>query len=555
MRFRSYQLLLCLLPGFGLRAQGVWNAPATTTWNYIVNGQPASSPILVSSGTNGQLVYAPYANEGESNAVNTIPDFSMCGYRKGGIALPVITEIKKILSPLLYAEDNTPQIQAAIDLVSSYPADSNGLRGVILLKAGTYNLLNVLSITVSGVILRGEGQGVNGTVLVDKLAAQNSFITIRGTTIKLGGDDISVRKQITDNYVATGTKSFNVANVTGLHAGSDIIVVRTPNQAWLDTIKMTQIGWTTAEYKVQYERTITAIVGNTITIDAPIVDPIQTVYGGGYIYPANPVGRITNCAVENMRLESRYDINNTADEQHGWQAIKLLSAENCWIKKVTAKNFGYSCVSIGSFSRFNTVEECAMLDPISLTTGGRKYSFDISGPVSFCLIQRCYTRGGRHDFVAGERTPGPNAFLDGLSEQTLADAGPHHRWCTGLLFDNIKCGDIYVRDRAEAGTGHGWAGAQTLFWNCVATYPRTMIVASPIGAKNWSIGSTGITDGAGYWASHGTPVTPRSLYINQLKDRSGIGAVNNVTTPAQRNGTIYELLKSWAGEGDLPGVN
>ncbi|MDA8692506.1 hypothetical protein N9L92_00475 [Saprospiraceae bacterium] len=36
----------------------------------------------------GELTYVPFAMKGQSNEVNTIPDFSFAGYMGGGVALP-----------------------------------------------------------------------------------------------------------------------------------------------------------------------------------------------------------------------------------------------------------------------------------------------------------------------------------------------------------------------------------------------------------------------------------------------------------------------------------
>jgi hypothetical protein len=192
-----------------------------------------------------------------------------------------------------------------------------------------------------------------------------------------------------------------------------------------------------------------------------------------------------------------------------------------------------------------------MLDPKSQTTGGRKYSFNLEGAASFNLFQRCYTRGGRHDYATGSRVPGPNVFLDSYAEQTYADIGPHHRWATGLLFDNIYGGEIRVRNRGASGTGHGWAGAQTLFWNCVSQ-SLSFEIESPKGAKNWGIGCKSIVkEGAGLWESYNVAVNPRSLYLTQLKERLGQTALTNTATTAQINGTIINLIKSWKGESKL----
>ncbi len=97
------------------------------------------------------------------------------------------------------------------------------------------------------------------------------------------------------------------------------------------------------------------------------------------------------------------------------------------------------------------------------------------------------------------------------------------------------------------GSGHGWAGAQQVFWNCETS---SICVQQPPTAQNYAIGCTGkIREGQfkgrnpGYYESHGVHVEPRSLYLQQLEQRLGPDAVKNVTTKAQRRGTIYSILK------------
>ena len=112
------------------------------------------------------------------------------------------------------------------------------------------------------------------------------------------------------------------------------------------------------------------------------------------------------------------------------------------------------------------------------------------------------------------------------------------------LFDNIivKGNAINVQDRQNSGTGHGWAGAQKVLWNCEA---ESFIVQKPPTSQNYCIGCIGEKkDGRhkredGHWESHGQKVTPRSLYWKQLEDRLGKDAVKNVATEAQINGTYH----------------
>src|SRR5690606_2448351 len=121
-------------------------------------------------------------------------------------------------------------------------------------------------------------------------------------------------------------------------------------------LDMAQYGWTASGYNTDFERKVIEIVGDSVVLDAPVVDPMQTKYGGGSIYKLNAHQRVTQVGIENMRLTSVYA--SAEDEQHGWIAIELKNAENCWVRGITALYFGYSAVSISTNSHYNTVEDC-----------------------------------------------------------------------------------------------------------------------------------------------------------------------------------------------------
>jgi hypothetical protein len=229
------------------------------------------------------------------------------------------------------------------------------------------------------------------------------------------------------------------------------------------------------------------------------------------------------------------------------------------VRRVTSVAFGYAAVELTDDSRFNTVEEVAQLDPVSRIDGGRRYSFYVDKG-AFNLFQRCYARNGRHNFVTGGRVVGPNVWVDCASVQNHSDEGPHHRWATGMLLDNVRSEEIRVQNRADSGSGHGWAGAQTMFWNVSAA---RITSDAPLGAMNWVVGGVGAkTEGSfvpaepfGTWESHGAHVTPRSLYYSQLGVRKGAAAVDAVTTPAQRAGRIWHQLEAWAGQERLDAID
>jgi len=505
---------------------------------------------LVYEGTDGHLIYRTYANEGQTHSVNIIPDFSHCGYMGGGVAIPDVP-VARTLSPR--NGDDTQMIQDAIDDVSSRSPDANGFRGAILLRAGRYQVSSTLTITAGGVVLRGEGQDVLGTVLEATGAYGYNVIDVKGSG-EFSPINSTIRL-ITSSYVPVGAYRFDIeggkGRVSEYAVGDRIIVQRTPNQFWIDDLAMGQYGWRAVSYHHMYERYVVDITANTITMDSPMVEVIEDKYGGGRIFKSHPLSRISQCGVENLRIESTYA--SDTDENHPWNAVVMQDVEDGWVRRVTAQYFAGCCVNMESESTRITIEDCAFLDPKSLITGGRRYAFMISPTANHILCQRCYAAHARHSYVTGHVVPGPNVFVDCYAYNCWLDSGPHHRWATGTLYDNIRDSlQVNAQNRGPTGTGQGWAGAQQVLWNCRAGYT---VCEAPKGAMNFAIGcictrnnGLWVDEPDGWWEHHGQPVTPRSLYYKQLEDRLGMVAVENVTMPAQQFRGIWSDLADWAGQ-------
>jgi hypothetical protein len=290
------------------------------TWLLLLHapGEEANLVYL----KNGKLVYRTYANEGQTEAVNQLPDFSFAGYKGGGIALPQVA-VKATVSPA--KGDCRALIQAAIDQVSALPTDKNGIRGAVLLKAGVYPVEGSLTINANGVVLRGEGSGTTGTVLIATQKQQHDLIKLVGKAGRLTFPKTGVR--IASNYVPTGTRTIELAEVLDVKPGDRIVIQRTPNDAWIDALAMRQYGWKADEYRIGFERTVRAVSGRQLTADIPLVDAIEARWGGGEVAKITSPDHLEQCGVENLRIESQFA--NDQDENHGWNAVTLRGAENC----------------------------------------------------------------------------------------------------------------------------------------------------------------------------------------------------------------------------------
>ena len=477
----------------------------------------AQTSTLVSLDSTGKLVYAPDAKG------NTVPDFSGVGYKNGEVAIPTVAVVKTVYP---VAGDNLANIQNAINEVAAMPIGSDGFRGAILFKAGTYSVSNTIQITTSGIVLRGEGTDtIKGSHFYAPTLSQYTLFNFQG---KGGLSSTGSKKTITNSYIPYGTNQVIVSTNTGnFKVGDSILITRTPDTAWITLLTMAQWGWTAPSYVVSFQRKLTAVSGDTLTIDAPMVDIIDTAYSTATVVKYKTTNYLRNCGIENMSMSCAYT-SDTA-ENHAWDGIDFTDAMNCWVRKVDVYYFGYTAVTMYAATAWITVDSCKMIDAKSNITGERRYSFEIDGQRE--LVSNCWTRNGRHDYVNGGRVAGPNVFYNSTATVQQNDIGPHMRWSTGILFDNIiSNANQDVQNRESFGTGHGWAGSQIMFWNCRA---GTFILQKPEGDyTNWAIGCTGKITNIGSFGAQTSGIVESnnkriaaipSLYIAQLNQRLGIG--------------------------------
>lgn len=479
----------------------------------------AQESSFIKSDPDGTLTYIA------DDKGNIIPDFSGVGYRRGDVDLPKVPVVKTV-RPV--AEGSSQQvIQAAIDEVSKKPL-INGFRGAILFKKGTYNIPGTIYVRTSGIVLRGEGDNLtDGTKWVATGKGQRTLLEISGSGTR--SVIANTKVEITDNFVPVGTFSFHVSSTSGYKVGDNILLTRPGTEAWIHDLKMNQIEgatekeqWKPNQYNLYYERVITKIEGNRIYIDNPIVMEMEKKYGGGYISKYNYKGRITDVGVESIYFESEYMYDT--DEDHGWVAVKFSGIENAWARNITSRYFGYSCVFISGSAKYVTVKDSKCLDAKSKIKGSRRYSFNIAGRAQLNLVTGCHTTEGRHDYVTGGRTAGPNVFHNCTAVNAHNDIGPHQRWATGTLYDNLRTdGVINVQERRSG--GHGWTGVTQVLWNCTAK--KTAVQSPWVSGKNYAIAVKGEKYAGRYysdrpdgeWELHSQEVLPKSLYEAQLKAR------------------------------------
>ncbi len=483
---------------------------------------------------NGRLVY------GSDHFGNRIPDFSTAGYGGGGVPIPNVP-VRATLDPVP-AGDDTPRIQAAIAALAKQPIDSSGLRGALLLRAGVYRIAGTIQVNASGIVLRGEGTDEHGTILVAQ-GTPRALVRLGGTG---SWEAAGPKHPVLDDYVPVGADTVTLDNVQDLHPGDRVIVEWAMTAQWIHAVGMDNIPgrkdgreiyqWQPG-MELRFDRRIVAVNGNRITLDAQLTNAMTRADGATvwrYTFP----GRIAQAGIENMRSDGKAFENSAGFSDPDYITsgdnpkfvgggyfdsafAQYASVEDAWMRNVAVTHYT-GIVKVDQFSRAITVDEIHGDHIETLFTHAPPSAFTLDGQET--LVQHCDVSGAySHVWMTQARVAGPNVFRSCSAKGTHMDAGAHQRWATGTLYENLHIdGPIAVGNRGSMGTGHGWAGANNLLWNCEAD---SYLVESPPVAYNWAIGNKGSAEHAGdgnpqgQVVSPGKHVKPDSLYDQQLLER------------------------------------
>jgi len=488
--------------------------------------------MWVHLGADGRLVYAQSSNG------DRIPDFSYAGYRGGGVALPsVVTQAR--VSPSGGADD-TASIQAALDTVAKLAPDADGIRGAVELAPGTFRLAGTLKVAVSGVVLRGAGSWGKDATILELTGKPHLAIDIEG---EFHQHELAPATMLTDAYVPAGATVIHVADASGIHRGDTLLIVKPVTPQWVHFMGMDQM-WRNGEREVwlksdiRVRRRVASVAGNTVTLEIPLTDSIDSRFYPGFMPPVTRVevaGQIAEDGVEDLRIRAPKRSVDYGKEPE-FDGIRVTNATDAWLRSLEFVDT-INSVRIDRNVERMTVTQVNVIQQAAVTSHAKPFDFSVDG--SQILLDRCTGRGDKVFYVATQsESEGPVVVLncrfsgDGAIE-------PHQRWSTGLLVDNCEVhgGTIVLMNRGEMGSGHGWTIGWSVLWNNTAD---GILVQNPPGDANWSIGDVGEQLSApmpvfdrsrgfpltgGIVESSGKHVEPASLYLEQLRERLGPAAV------------------------------
>lgn len=503
---------------------------------------------FVYPGPDGRLVYVSDSRN------DRVPDYSHAGYG-GGDAIPDVPV--RVIVPAR-AGDSTQRVQAAIDFVAALKPDADNRRGAVLLLDGRHEIAGQLRLNASGVVLRGQGPG---TVLVATGTDRRAVIRVLGRADRTFEGD---PRAVSDKYVPVGADTLRIASAQGLAVGDTVTVEHPGTREWIAALGMDKfpsrdtgsyLDWRPGTVNVRWERSVTKVDGDTITLDAPLTGSLNATHGTSTVRKYAWAGRVRQVGVENLRLESAFDKNNPRDEAHAWTGVTIEHAEDVWVRRVSFAHLAGSAGAVWESARRVTVEDCSSSAPVSEDGGYRRHTFFTAGQQT--LFLRCTATDGRHDFAVGHLAAGPNAFVRCKATNATRFSGPIGSWATGVLYDNVSIdgAGLALTNRETDDQGVGWAAANSMLWQCSAP---VVTCRAPPTAQNWAIGVWGQLVGDGHWRQFNEFVKPDSLFEAQLAERLGARATKvlkpgTITTAPANVKRIDDLIPAPAPVTAAPG--
>jgi hypothetical protein len=451
---------------------------------------------------------------------NSIMDFSSAGYRGGGVKLPSVAAVQR-LTPV--AGDNTARIQAALDDAT----------GAVVLAAGEYEVGGTLSITRSGIVLRGEsGASIRLTGSPHRLLEIHGMGTWR---------EEGLPAPVLDAYVPAGATTLRVRGASDFHPGDHVLVLRLVTAEWIHFMGMdTFMGKDTVMGKdthfrdehpqtsiragtvIRTDRMVDSVDRDRVTLDVPLSEPLDCQFGAAALVRYSFPGRITEVGVEGLRISAPFE--DVPITEPPYTALRMDAVEDGWVRDLEIRET-QNGIEIGPGAKRLTLTNVRITHSAAHPGSAGPADFALQG--TQILLDRCHVTGeGAAPVVTQAEATGPLVVLNFVADH--GGVAPHQPWATGLLVDGGKFpGGTESRPGVDfSNRVIGWAVA----WNVVSPF---LLMQQPPGAMNWCIGCVGTPIPIGgtpnaIFDSLGRMVEPASLYLQQLRDRLGPDAVRNI---------------------------
>lgn len=464
-----------------------------------------------------------------------LPDFSYTGYRYSEVPIPTVdfpvfdvTEYGAIPNDTL---SDKIAIQKAIQ-----KASENG-EGIIYFPKGTYSVntsdddQNIILIQSSKIVFRGEDRNNSIIFFQNDLPAADPDklwtvpYAIKVATKKRG-------KFLTNITKDARRESFiiHVENASNIKKG-DWITLKVLNNA-PDLVEKDLFplkpdpSWKSIINKgvqVNEHHKVAKVEGNTIHL----VEPVHYNIEAKHNWKIDAFEYVEHVGFENLTFEGNWTKDfihhRSAQDDGGWSIIQISRAINSWVRDVTFKN-------VNRALEFSVTAACTALN-VSVEGKIGHTGVDVAGSTGILIANSVDLAGMHHSFgVSGGSTTNTVIWRSTYPVHTSFESHASQPRCT--LFDNVS-GGFFQGRAGGARQNLPNHGRYLVLWNYeetdtpekdftfVATDTWYWRFVPPIIVGFHGSGTTFKKEEVQVLESLGTPVTPESLFEEQLKLRLG----------------------------------
>ncbi|WP_077340413.1 DUF7594 domain-containing protein [Pseudocolwellia agarivorans] len=502
-----------------------------------------SHTIVFSANGTDVNIWKKYTGQITTENIPVLTDYSFAGYQLGSQAIPQkhnlpIFDVTHYGAGANDSVSDQAAIQATIDA-----AEANG-GGIVFFPPGEF-LVNAtatetgtIRIEKSNIILKGSGSTPGGTVINMKnhmllptgSSAWNTpnmftfsapYSSQPKTNIIKSENRGNTTIQVKNSSIFIGKKHLLIELPANPEANSYFLDNRTPRSIWSNIVESGVSASAIHEIaSIDTEK-------NTVTLKDPIIDDIQA----NHHWTAEPYTLIENVGFEDIHFKAnfidKFVHHKDYIHDYAWHAISMGKVANSW---VTRSRFTNVTRAVGIYRSYASSIINLLVDGNNghaLTTinggssrilqgllwdntlDGQFHGADFSGQANGSVSWRIDTPNAKGwDIHAAQ--PRTN-LLDNYTSKGINGAGGHYSNYPGHLIG------LTIWNQKVTGTSLN----NVDFWPvCESNYCGTTI-ANPIIVGYHGNNSTFLQSALKYEESHGSPVTPISLYEAQLSHRLG----------------------------------
>ncbi len=441
----------------------------------LVSGCSSAQPIPETGTIKASNTSALWGKSGEKWTLQSrLPFFGHAGYRGGGVPIPAIKVVANARDFGATGDGTTDDTAALLRAVAATKD------GALLLPAGRYVLRDVINITRSNVVLRGEGPEKSVIYIPNSLEelqgikmakgagdeGKSSF-SFSGGFVRAAGKDVGQLIATVDKNAKRGDSMLQLKPTGAMpKVGDEVRLLLTDSDHTLgkylhadlaDAGTDTYKGRANREW-INWDARVVAVKENQITLDQPLRLDVRLEWKPE-IWSSAPT--ISEIGVENLGFVFAGKPKKPHLQEEGFNAIHFTGVVNSWVRNVSVTDADIGVILGGA--RSCTVSNINFLAAKRVGETGHHALWATGGAQDCLFTDFDFKTHYVHDLTVEGFATG-NVFRHGHGEQINFD---HHRNAPyENLFTDINVGDAKRVWNSSGRNDRGpHSAARATFWN------------------------------------------------------------------------------------------